>query len=197
MRCPPGSRSCSAAASQGSYSPATGLWTVGALESACAGDADAGGERHQPGALVNNASMASQDQIDPNPINNSDAMSVNAAAAADLRVIKAVSDAAPGVGALVTYTIAVTNLVSQRRHECRRQRRAARGIAFVVGECITGQLRRGYGRLDAGRRAGNSNRDIEGDGARHRTRALTSTRRRACRAHRSIQTRRTTPEPRR
>ena len=35
---------------------------------------------------------------------------MNASAAADLRVTKAVSDAAPAVGGLMTYTIAVTNL---------------------------------------------------------------------------------------
>ena len=54
--------------------------------------------------------MTAQDQADPDPLNNSDAASVNASAAADLRVTKAVSDPAPAVGGLVTYTIAVTNL---------------------------------------------------------------------------------------
>ena len=64
----------------------------------------------QAAALVNNAFLASLDQVDPNPINNSDARSINASPAADLRVTKAVSNPAPGVGMLVTYTIAVTNL---------------------------------------------------------------------------------------
>ena len=65
----------------------------------------------QPGALVEQrGGDRRRTEVDPNPLNNSDAVSVNAAPAADLRVTKAVSDAAPGVGALVSYTIAVTNL---------------------------------------------------------------------------------------
>ena len=54
--------------------------------------------------------MTAQVEIDPNPLNNSDAALVNAAAAADLRVTKAVSNPAPGVGALIAYTVDVTNL---------------------------------------------------------------------------------------
>ena len=67
-------------------------------------------KRRHAGALVNNAAVTAQDQADPDPLNNSDAASVNASATADLRVTKAVSDAAPAVGGLLTYTIAVTNL---------------------------------------------------------------------------------------
>ena len=59
---------------------------------------------------MTNAKVAAQAEIDPNPLNNSDAALVNAAAAADLRVTKAVSNPAPGVGALIAYTVEVTNL---------------------------------------------------------------------------------------
>ena len=51
---------------------------------------------------------------------------------------------------------------SQRRHERRRQRRAARRCCVRIGESITGQLRRGNGHLDTGRRAGDPDRDIDG-----------------------------------
>jgi uncharacterized repeat protein (TIGR01451 family) len=95
---PAGLSFVSAAQSQGSYDSATGIWTVGALDSPAQATLTLVASVDQPGALVNNASIASQDQIDPNPINNSDAESVNAAPAADLRVIKAVSDAAPVSG---------------------------------------------------------------------------------------------------
>ena len=54
--------------------------------------------------------MTAQVEIDPDPLNNSDAALVNAAAAADLRVTKAVSNPAPGVRALIAYTVEVTNL---------------------------------------------------------------------------------------
>ena len=107
---PAGLSFVSATASQGAYDTATGIWTIGALDSPAQATLTLVARVDQPGALVNNASVVSQDQIDPNPLNDSDAASVNAAPAADLRVVKAVSNAAPGVGALVTYTIAVTNL---------------------------------------------------------------------------------------
>ena len=79
---PAGLSFVSAAPSQGSYDTATGIWTVGALDSPAEATLTLVARVDQPGALVNNVSMASQDQIDPNPLNNSDAESVNAAPAA-------------------------------------------------------------------------------------------------------------------
>ena len=145
MRCPPGSRSCRLTASQGSYDTATGIWTVGALDWLAQATLTLVARVDQPGALVNNASMASQDQIDPNPINNSDAASVNAAPAADLRVIKAVSDAAPGVGALVTYTIAVTNLGPNDATSADVSDVLPAGVAFVSARASQGSYDAGTG----------------------------------------------------
>ena len=99
----------------------------------------------QPGALVNNASVASLDQIDPNPINNSDAESINAAPAADLRVTKAVSNAAPGVGALVTYTIAVTNLGPDDATSADVSDLLPAGVAFVSAKASQGSYDAGTG----------------------------------------------------
>ena len=82
--------------------------------------------------------MASQDQIDPNPLNNSDAASVNAAPAADLRVTKAVSDAAAGVGGLVTYTIAVTNLGPDDATSADVSDVLPAGVAFVSARASQG-----------------------------------------------------------
>jgi uncharacterized repeat protein (TIGR01451 family) len=137
---PAGLSFVSAAPSQGSYDTATGLWTVGALDWLAQATLTLVARVDQPGALVNNASMASQDQIDPNPINNSDAASVNAAPAADLRVIKAVSDAAPGVGALVTYTIAVTNLGPNDATSADVSDVLPAGVAFVSARASQGSF---------------------------------------------------------
>ena len=87
-----------------------GVWTVGSLAAPAVATLTLVAQVDAPGALVNNAAVTAQTEADPDPLNNSDAASVNAAAAADLRVTKAVSDPAPAVGGLVTYTIAVTNL---------------------------------------------------------------------------------------
>ena len=85
-------------------------------------------------------------------------MSINAAPAADLRVTKAVSNAAPGVGALVTYTIAVTNLGPDDATSADVERPVARRRCIRIGERITGQLRCGNGHLGTGRRAGDPDR---------------------------------------
>ena len=86
------------------------VWTVGSLAAPGVATLTLVARSTAPGALVNNAAVTAQTEADPDPLNNSDAASVNAAAAADLRVTKAVSDPVPAVGGLVTYTIAVTNL---------------------------------------------------------------------------------------
>ena len=142
---PAGLSFVSAAPSQGSYDTATGIWTVGALDWLAQATLTLVARVDQPGALVNNASMASQDQIDPNPINNSDAESVNAAPAADLRVTKAVSDAAPGVGALVTYTIAVTNLGPDDATSADVSDVLPAGVAFVSARASQGSYDAGTG----------------------------------------------------
>ena len=89
--------------------------------------------------------MASQDQVDPNPLNDSDAESVNAAPAADLRVVKAVSNAAPGVGALVTYTIAVTNLGPSDATSAAVSDVLPAGVAFVSANASEGSYDAGTG----------------------------------------------------
>ena len=106
---PAGLTFVSATPSQGTYNSATGTWTVGSLDLQNDATLSIVTTADQPGALVNNAAVSTQDQFDPNPLNNSAAASVNAAPNADLRVTKAVSDSAPGVGTLLTYTVAVTN----------------------------------------------------------------------------------------
>ena len=108
MRCLRPDALISSTPSQGTY--AAGVWTVGSLAAPAVATLTIVARVDATGALVNNAAVTAQDQADPDPLNNSDAASVNASAAADLRVTKAVSDAAPAVGGLMTYTIAVTNL---------------------------------------------------------------------------------------
>ena len=108
---PAGLSFVSATASQGSYDQVTGIWTVGALDAAAQATLTLVATVDQAGTLVNNARVTAQAEADPNPLNNSDAVLVNAAlAAADLSVTKASSQTTPGLGALVSYTIAVTNL---------------------------------------------------------------------------------------
>src|SRR5262249_55299790 len=107
---PAGFALSSATPSQGSYDAATGLWTIGSVAVGVAHTMTIVGTVTAPGVLVNNASVASQAEIDPDPFNNSDAASVNAAATADLHVSLEGSNPSPPLGSPVTFTISVTNL---------------------------------------------------------------------------------------
>ena len=107
---PAGLSLVSATPSQGAYDPTTGVWTVGGVNALEQVTLMLVATVTESGALVHNAVVASLDQFDPNPMNNSSAASVNAASEADLRVTKAISTNAPAVGESLTYAIAVTNL---------------------------------------------------------------------------------------
>ena len=87
-----------------------GLWTLGLLAAPAVATLTLLTRVDATGRAGQRRRGDGTDRGRPDPLNNSDAASVNAAAAADLRVTKAVSDPAPAVGGLVTYTIAVTNL---------------------------------------------------------------------------------------
>src|SRR5262249_16270397 len=63
-----------------------------------------------PGPQINNASVSSFAGVDPNPLNDRAAASVNAGGTADIAVDKGVSSAAPAVGTSVTYTVTARNL---------------------------------------------------------------------------------------
>ena len=146
------------------------MWTVGTLAAPAVATLTLVARVDATGALVNNAAVTAQTEADPDPLNNSDAASVNAAAAADLRVMKAVSDPAPAVGGLVTYTIAVTNLGPSAATSVDDQRRAARQRRLRVGDGVAGHVRRGQRAVDGRRDAGDRDRDAvdhrSRDGAR-------------------------------
>ena len=159
---PAGLSFVSAAPSQGSYDTATGIWTVGALDSACAGDIDAGGEG-RPARRTREQrfhGVAGPDRSEPDQQQRCRVGQCRACG-------RPSSD--QGRERRGTWCRGARDLHdcghqprSQRRHERRRQRRAARRCCVRIGESITGQLRRGNGHLDTGRRAGDPDRDIDG-----------------------------------
>ncbi len=101
--------------SRGTYSPTSGVWTVGTmapdsaatLTLAATVNAGTGGS-----AITNTASVAAGDQTDAVPGNNSASATLHVAErekAVDLTLSKQVDNAAPDVGATVTYTIQLIN----------------------------------------------------------------------------------------
>ncbi|HEU4662562.1 MAG TPA: hypothetical protein VFS55_00885 [Dokdonella sp.] len=99
----------SATPSVGTYVPATGLWTIGALANGDSATLLVVASIDVPGALTNTVAVSASDQPDPDTSNNSAGASVNAGASADIAVAKSVDDSTPNVGATITYTITASN----------------------------------------------------------------------------------------
>ncbi len=112
---PPGLTFISSTPSQGSYTPATGLWDIGAISSGSSVTLDITARVDSTAGIVNTAELITSDQPDPNstPNNNDpdedDQASVLINSIADLAVSKSDAPDPVDAGSLLTYTLNVTN----------------------------------------------------------------------------------------
>jgi uncharacterized repeat protein (TIGR01451 family) len=95
-------------ATQGTYDPATGTWTVGTVAVGVTQTLTVTALVVLPHPQANTASISHADQSDPNPENNSDTASINPQQA-DLELTKTVNDPMPNVGETVTFLVTLTN----------------------------------------------------------------------------------------
>jgi uncharacterized repeat protein (TIGR01451 family) len=105
---PAGLQFVSATPSVGSYDAGTGLWSVGTLALSANATLTLAARVTQSTPITNTATLSRLDQADPQPGNNTGSASI-VPRAADLRIAKAASAAAPALGAAFNYTITVTN----------------------------------------------------------------------------------------
>ena len=111
---PSGLQFVSATASEGVYDDATGVWTVGTVDTLFARTlqidaivlAPVSGV---PQPITNTASVRTSDQYDPDPSNNTDSVT-ETPQYADLAVEKIVSNPRPNVGGQVTFSVTLRNL---------------------------------------------------------------------------------------
>ncbi len=99
-------------ASLGSYSDGTGIWTIGTFDSGATATLDitvAVDVATIAQTIVNNASVLTFDQNDPNLTNNADSASILVVDDVDFSVGIVVDDATPNEQDQVVYTITVTN----------------------------------------------------------------------------------------
>ena len=113
---PVGTTFVAASPSQGTYTAATGRWSVGALGPAAGATLQLTATVDQPGASTNTAEVTAADQFDPDSTpGNGDGTEDDQASVevtpqvADLALVKAVDDATPDVGDTITFTITLTN----------------------------------------------------------------------------------------
>jgi uncharacterized repeat protein (TIGR01451 family) len=105
---PAGLTFVSATPSQGSYSSATGLWSVGTVATTATPTLQIQATVVSPNAETNTAAISHSDQFDPNTGNNSANTTVTPQQS-DLALTKTVSDATPNVGDTITFTVTLTN----------------------------------------------------------------------------------------
>lgn len=104
---PAGLTFVSATASVGTYNASTGAWTLGTLNNAQTATLDMVVRFDGPGQVTNAATITATTP-DPNTANNRSSLAIPSQIA-DLSLAKSVSDAAPGVGAAVTFTVTLAN----------------------------------------------------------------------------------------
>jgi uncharacterized repeat protein (TIGR01451 family) len=110
---PSGIQYVSSSANQGSYSQATGLWTVGSLNIGASAQLQITGTVTVTGTIINTAQVSSLDQTDSNSSNNQASATIvvgsSGGSGADIAVNKTASNDTPAVGGQVTFTINVVN----------------------------------------------------------------------------------------
>jgi len=143
---PLGTTFVSAAPSQGSYNPATGLWTISGLAGGGAATLQITITVNTANAISNTAEVIAVDQFDPDSTpgngtgNGEDdqATSSTQRGVADLSLAKIVNNAAPNVGANVSYTITVTNAGPNTATNVAVTDQLAAGLTLVTATPVQG-----------------------------------------------------------
>ncbi len=95
--------------SQGTYAPATGLWTVGSVSNRAQATLVLQAQVANADSHTNTATISHADQTDPTSGNNSGSATVTPQRA-DLALTKTVSNATPNVGDTISFTVTLTDL---------------------------------------------------------------------------------------
>jgi uncharacterized repeat protein (TIGR01451 family) len=146
---PAGLTFVSATPSQGSYTPAAGVWTVGSVNTTTPQTLQIQAAVMSPNPRTNTASISHSDQFDPNPGNNS-ASATEAPQLADLTLSKTVSNATPNVGDAITFTITLTNNGPDPATNVNVADLLPAGLTFVSATPSQGSYNSGTGVWSAG-----------------------------------------------
>jgi uncharacterized repeat protein (TIGR01451 family) len=126
---PPGLTFLTSTPSQGTYSPGTGVWTVGTVAPGTPQTLQIQATVASAAPQTNTATISHSDQFDPNIANNS--ASVTETPPADLGLTKIVSNATPNVGDTITFTITLTDIGPANATNVTVQDSLPAGLTFV------------------------------------------------------------------
>ena len=128
-----------------SFEPASGTWTVNSLAVGRSSLLVIVATVAGPGTFTNVAAVTRADQFDPEPGNNRDTSTV-ATRAADLAVVKSVSDVAPNVGDTISFTVTLRNDGPDTAHNVQvTDKLPTTGLAFLSATPSQGSYAAGTG----------------------------------------------------
>src|SRR5262249_33945410 len=130
---PTGLTYLSSTASQGSYDPTTGVWTVGDLDTRTINAPlvlTVTARVDSTNVPPNTATISQADQFDPNLANNRATSPVDPQQA-DVSIVKIVNDPTPNVGEVVTYTLTVSDNGPSTATNVRATDLLPAGLTFV------------------------------------------------------------------
>jgi uncharacterized repeat protein (TIGR01451 family) len=136
---PAGLQVVAAAPSQGTYDPATGIWTVGSVVPGTPLTLQIAALVEGPGAATNTATVNHSDQTDINPDNDSASVTTTPQLA-DLTVTKTASQAVIQVGVPLVYTVSVHNNGPDAATNVIVTEPLPAGFAFVMSEPSQGSF---------------------------------------------------------
>ena len=127
----------SATTSFGTYNSTTGLWEVGSINNAQTATLTIVATVRATGDYNNTATITSSDQDDPQPLNDTKTVEVDAQQA-DLSITKVVDNTTPIPGEQVVYTITVTNNGPDAATNVQVSDRLPSGFSFAAFTTSTG-----------------------------------------------------------
>ncbi|MCU0877558.1 MAG: SpaA isopeptide-forming pilin-related protein [Pirellulaceae bacterium] len=160
---PAGLTFVSANASQGSYVAATGLWTVGTVNSGANATLAIVATVTSGAAIDNEAEVTAVNEFDPDSTPDDGAgddfasQTIDANPAADLAITKTASSATPNLGTNVTFTITVTNSGPDGATGVEVTDLLPAGLTFVSATPSQGDYTQGTGIWDVGTVAASGN----------------------------------------
>ena len=125
--------------SQGTYDPASGIWTVGGVANRSSAVLTIRATVVSPNPTTNTATITHSDQFDPNTGNNT-ASTVETPQHADLVLSKTVDNPTPNVGDTITYTVTVNDIGPGNATGVVVRRSPAGGLNLRFGHSQRGDL---------------------------------------------------------
>jgi uncharacterized repeat protein (TIGR01451 family) len=146
---PAGLTFVSATPSQGTYDPASGIWTVGGVANQSSAVLTVRATVESPNPETNVATITHSDQFDPN-LGNNTASTLTTPQQADLVLAKAVSNSTPNVGDTITYIVTVRDDGPGNATGVTVSDLLPAGVSFVSATPSQGSYDSGTGRWTVG-----------------------------------------------